>query len=201
MLGLGEQIVSGEFRIGRFIDDHHHFARPGDGVDIDFAINESFRQGDEEIARPDDFIDPRNAFHAVGQRRDGLRAAKAINLVDAQLVAGGQHVGVVRAELGGRGDHGQLLHAGHLGGHGRHQHGRRIRRRSARHANARPIQRPIPLPQISARPLDANIAMQNRRLKSPDILPHAANGFQKLRIGLRRGPARVRPAARGSSRP
>ena len=84
----------------------------------------------------------------------------------------------------GRGDNGQLFHAGDLRGHGRHQHGGRIRRRSARHAEARPIQWAIALPQISARPLDANILVQNGLLKDADILPHAADGLQKLRIGL-----------------
>ena len=50
----------------------------------------------------------RQPFDAVGQRRDGLRSADAIDFADAQFVAGGQQVGVVGAERRRRGDDGQL---------------------------------------------------------------------------------------------
>ena len=96
-------------RAGSSVDDHHHLARPGDRIDVHLAEDVLLGQGHEQVARPDDLVHPRNALDAVGQGGHGLGAAQPIDLADAQLVAGGQQVGVVRAELRRRGDHGQLL--------------------------------------------------------------------------------------------
>ena len=62
------------------VGDHDHFARAGDRIDIDFAIDVLLGQRDEQVAGADDLIDLRHALDAVGQRRHGLRAADAIDL-------------------------------------------------------------------------------------------------------------------------
>ena len=62
MFGLRDQIGGREIGPGRFVGDHDHFARPGDRVDIDLAEDELLGQRDEQIARPDDLIDPRQAL-------------------------------------------------------------------------------------------------------------------------------------------
>ncbi len=71
---------------------------------------------DKEVARPDDLVDPWQPLHAVGQCGDGLRPAEPIDLVDAQLAAGGEHVVVVGPETRWGSDDGKLFHAGHLAG-------------------------------------------------------------------------------------
>ena len=169
MLRLSDQVHGGELGPGRLVDDHHHFARPGDRVDVDVAEDVLFGQGHEQVAGADDFVDARNPLDAVGHGRHRLSPAEPIDFADAQFATRGQHVGIVGAELRRRSDDDQLLHAGHLGRHGRHQHGRGIGGGAARHANAHPIQRPITLGQISARPLQADVAMQNCLLKLADV--------------------------------
>jgi hypothetical protein len=54
------------------------------------------------------------------------------------FLGGGQHG---RLQLAGRGDHGDAVDAGHLGGHGVHQHGRGIGRAAAGHIDAHGLQR------------------------------------------------------------
>ena len=157
------------------------------------------------IARADDLVDLRQALDAVRQRRHGLRPAQAIDLGDAQLVAGGQQVPVVRAELRRRRDHRQFLDARRLRRHGRHQHRRRIRRRAARHADADARKRQISLPQVSAvRPLELHVAVQDGLLKLQNVVANAADRGQKVvarrAMGRRqfvgRHAQRLRPSAR-----
>ena len=96
-------------------------------------------------------------------------------------MARGQQIGVVGPKRRRRSDDRQLADARRLRRHGGHQHGRRIRRRAARHANSHPPQRQIPLPQIpAAGHFDAHIVRQNRRLKSQDIVANPPHGRQKL---------------------
>ena len=75
VLGLGDQIGGSEIGPGGFVGDDDHFAGSGDGIDIDFAEHVPLGQRHEQIARPDDFVDLRHAFHAVGQGRHRLSAA------------------------------------------------------------------------------------------------------------------------------
>ena len=183
MFGLGDQIQRGVVGPSGMVDDHHDFARPGDGVDVDVAVDVLLGQGHEEVAGPDDLIDPRQALDAIGQGRHGLGAADAIDLVDAQLVAGCQQIGIVGPELRRRGDHGELLHARHLGRHGGHQHRRGIRGRTARHAQADAVQRAIALDQVAAGHLDADVLVQDGFLEIPDSLADAADGGEESGVG------------------
>ena len=183
------------------VDDHHDFAWPGDRVDVDVAVDVLLGQGHEEVAGTDDLIDPRQALDAVGQGRHGLGAADAIDLFDAQLAAGCQQIGIVGPELRRRGDQGELLHARHLGRHGGHQHRGGIRGRSARHAQADAVQRPIALDQVAAGYFDADVLVQDRFLEIPDPLADAADGGKKSGVGPRRGPLPILAGKRGWSRP
>ena len=57
MLGLADQVCRDELRHGRAVGDHDDFARAGDAVDVDRAVDVPLGQRDEEIARPDDLVD------------------------------------------------------------------------------------------------------------------------------------------------
>ena len=116
-------------------------------------------------------------------------------------MAGGQQVGVVGAELRRRGDDGQLPYAGHLGGHGRHQHGRRIGGGPARHANPHPVQRPITL-----RPDTRPAAPAARRgAESPPETRGCSAATRRTAASNCRSAAAwagpTRPPARGACRP
>ncbi len=138
-----------------FVGDHDNFARPRDRIDIHVAKHKFLRKCDEQIARPDDLIDFHERpvgkpIHTIGQRGDRLCAAHPIHFANAQLVARGQHVVVVRAVRRRRRNDGDLPHARRLCRHGRHQHRRRIRGRTTRHADPHALQRQVPLPQSAA---------------------------------------------------
>lgn len=51
----------------------------------------------------------------------GPGAADAVDLGDVQQVRGGQNVGIERAVLTGRRNHGDFPHSGYLSGHGPHE--------------------------------------------------------------------------------
>ena len=91
MLRLGQQIGGDPIRVAALVGDDEHFRRPGDHVDADRAENTALGGGDIGVSGPDDFRDGRNGLRAIGQRRDRLRAADAINFVDARELGGGKH--------------------------------------------------------------------------------------------------------------
>ncbi len=72
MFGLGDQVQCRVIGPRGAVHDHHDLAGAGDGVDIDLAVDVFLRQGDEKIARPDDFIHPPQAFDSIRQRRHAL---------------------------------------------------------------------------------------------------------------------------------
>ena len=79
MFRLGNQIGGGVLGAGRVVRDDDHFARPGDGVDIDFAKYEPLGQRHKDIPRPDNLVDAGQSVDSIGHRRDGLRPAEPIN--------------------------------------------------------------------------------------------------------------------------
>jgi hypothetical protein len=140
-------------------------------------------QGDEEITGADDLIDLGDTFCAVGQRGDALSAADAIDLGDAQLVAGGEDGRIVRAELCRWGDDGNFLDASGLRGYGGHQYGRGISSGAAGNADADALQREVALAKQDAGARNLDITVQDGPLELQDVALNAADRGEELRIG------------------
>ena len=153
MLRLGEHVGSDELGMAMFVGHDHDLARAGDRVDRDGAEDVLLGQGHEEVARADDLVDADEAAapllcrEAMGQRGHALRATAAGHLRDAELVAGGEDMEILRAVLRRRGDDDDLADARHLRRHDGHQERRRVGCRAPRHADADPVEREITLPQ------------------------------------------------------
>ena len=129
----------------------------------------------------------RRRHHRQAPPRPG--APQAINFGDAKFMTGRQNIGIIRAEIRGRRDNGQLLDARRLRRNGRHEHRRGIRRRSARNANSHAIKRQIALPQIAPfGQINSHVALQYGRLKSQNVVANPPDRRQKLRAGRPGGP-------------
>ena len=91
---------------------------------------------------------------------------------------------VVGAGRRRRHDHGQLRHAGRLGGADGHQQRRRVRRRPAGDHHADAPQRPVAQPQL-VQPGNGHhgVAMQQAGLKRHHVHADATNRFQKGGVG------------------
>ena len=70
-------------RIGAGIGEHDDLGRPGDHVDADDAEHPPLGRRDIGVAGADDLGDRRDGLGAVGERGDRLRAADAVDFVDA----------------------------------------------------------------------------------------------------------------------
>ena len=92
---------------------------------------------------PDDHVHRLQPIDAVGQRGDRLRTAEAVDLGDAELVAGGQQVAVVGAGRRRRHADDDLLDAGRLRGADGHEQGGGVRGRAAGAVDADAMQRPV----------------------------------------------------------
>ena len=125
VLGLRQQVGGEPVGVVVAIGDHQHLGGTGDGIDADHAEHLALGGSDVGIAWADDLDDRAHALGAVSQRRHRLRAADAVDLVDAGQLRGSQHQ---RIHLpAGRGhDHGDARHAGDPRWHGIHQHRARI---------------------------------------------------------------------------
>ena len=87
VLGLRQQVGGDPVRIGVAVGDDQHLGRAGDHVDADLAEHLALGRRHIGVARPDDLGDRRDRRGAIGERRDRLRAADAIDLVDAGELA------------------------------------------------------------------------------------------------------------------
>jgi hypothetical protein len=185
VLGLGEQIGGDVVRIGRLVGQHHHLAGPGEAIDGDLAEDVFLGEGDEDVSRADDHVHGGDLIDAERERRHRLGTADAVDFADAQLVAGGQQIGIVSTGLGGRHDDGDFKDAGRLRGTDRHQQRGRIGRRPAGNADAHALQGPIAKAQLMqiARAQDG-VGVHQAKLEAEDVLTYAAQGLQKRRVGL-----------------
>jgi len=114
------------------VGDDPPLRRAGDAVDAHRAEHEALGGGDVGVAGPDDLGDGRDGLRAVRERRHGLGAADAIDLLDAGQLGRGQHQRIQLAV--GRGHHhDDARHAGDLGGDGVHEHGAGIGGQAPRH--------------------------------------------------------------------
>ena len=73
------------------VGEDQHLGRAGDHVDADLAEHQPLGRRDIGVAGPDDLGDRRDRRGAVGERRHRLRAADAIDLVDAGELRRRQH--------------------------------------------------------------------------------------------------------------
>ena len=109
VLGLGDQVGGDVIGQGGVVGQDHHFRRAGQAIDGHLSEDVLLGQGDEDVAGADDHVDGGQAFDAVGQGRHRLGPADAVDLVDAQLVTGGQQIAVAGPVGGRRHHHGDLV--------------------------------------------------------------------------------------------
>ncbi|MNO96115.1 hypothetical protein D3C76_877770 [compost metagenome] len=143
MLGLREQVGRDVGGLGGIVGEHDDFARSGDAVDIDSAVDLAFGQGHVDVPWPADLIDRRDGRRAEGQCGDRLRAAHAVDLVHAGFSGGHENVRIdaLRAAGRRRSDHHDLRHSGDLSRNHVHQHRGRVCRLAAGNIDAHTLQR------------------------------------------------------------
>ncbi len=135
VLGLREKVGGDPVGVVVGVRDHQHLGGAGDHVDADGPEDLALGARDIGVAGADDLGDRRDRRRAVGEGGHRLRAADAIDLVDARDPRGGEHQGVQRAAHC-RHHHGDARDARDLGGHRVHQDRGGIARRPARHIEA-----------------------------------------------------------------
>ena len=150
MLRLGKQIGGDPVGIGGAVGEHQHFGRARDHVDADLAEDAALGRSHPGVAGADDLDDGRNGLGAISERRHRLRAADAVDLVDAGTLRRRQHQRLDMA-AGRRNHHDDALHARDLRRHDIHQHGRRIGRGAARHIEPDGVERRPAPAELDAR--------------------------------------------------
>ncbi|CAB5033802.1 unannotated protein [freshwater metagenome] len=136
MLGL-HQKVEGHFpRLGGLIGQKHGLRRTRRKTHIDHTGKQAL--GRRHVLAPGavDFHHRGNAFGAVGESRNGLRAAGFVHLVDSAKL-GRIEAGRVDGSIGqGRGDQHNAWHASNLRRHRLHVHHGRKAPAASRHIEA-----------------------------------------------------------------
>ena len=180
VLGLGEQVGRDPVRIGVPVSNDQHLRGSGDHVDADFSEHEALGGGHVGVPRADHFEHRWDRLGTVREGRDCLRAADPENLVDARELGGREHERVELA-TGRRHAHDDALHAGDLGGHGIHQHRRRIGCRAPRNINSdRFDRRPSPRKLYSERIDEAFVARQLATVIGLDPVARECQRFERL---------------------
>ena len=141
MLGLRQEIGGDEARIGAAIGEDDDLGRAGDHVDADDAEHPPLGRRDIGVAGADDLVDRRDRLRAIGERGDRLRAADAIDLIDAGDARRGEHQRIDMA-VRRRHDHRQPAAARDLRRHGVHHDRGRIARRPAGNIEPDRVDRP-----------------------------------------------------------
>ena len=182
VLGLGQKIGGDPVRIAGVVGDDQHLGGAGDHVDADLAEHHALGRRHIGVAGPDDLGDRRNRLGAVGERRDRLRAADAINLVDAGELRRRQHQRVELA-AGRRHHHHDPRHAGDLGRHRIHQHRGRIGGGAARHVKADRVDRRPARAELDAERIGEAVVL--RHLPAMKNLDAVAGEFERVERGRR----------------
>ena len=144
VLGLGEEIGGDPVGVRGAVGEDQHLGRAGDHVDPDLAEDPAFCRRHIGVAGPDDLGDAGDRRRPIGERRDRLRAADPVDLVDAGELGCREHQRV-RVAARRRRHHDDPRHARDLRRHGVHEDGRRIARGPARHIEPdRGDRRPAP---------------------------------------------------------
>ena len=138
---LREEVGGNPFRIRAAVSDAADFRGACNHVDADGAKDEALGHSDEGIARACNLEDRFDGLGAVRQHRNALRAADFVDFLHAGNVGSGEDVRIYFAILPGRRRHDDRGAAGHEGGNGIHEDGRRIGRETARHVDADSLNR------------------------------------------------------------
>ncbi len=97
VFGLGQEVGGDMGGVGVLVGDDQHLAGAGDHVDLHPPRHLPLGLGDELVAGADDHIRPGHGFGAEGQRGDGPRRTRLVDLGDADLLGGHQQRRVHRA--------------------------------------------------------------------------------------------------------
>ena len=175
------------------VGDDEDFRRAGDHVDPDPAEDPPLRRRDIGVAGTDDLVDRRDRRGAIGQRRDRLRPADPVDLVDPDETRRRQHERVQHA-VRRRHHHREPLDPGDPGRDRVHQHRRRIGSRAARHVEADRLDRPPALPEAHPDVVDViDVGRQLPAMKGLDPLGRDAQARPPCRAERRRRRPRSRP--------
>ncbi len=192
VLGLRQEIGGDELGRRARVGHDHHLGRSRQRIDADHAGDLTLGGGDVRVAGPDDDVDRPDGLGAVCERGDGLGAADPEHLVDAHQR--GRREGGLGDQTVRTGRHAQddLGHSGHLGGNGRHQHGGRVRRATARNVEAGAVDRACDLLELDP---------GARRGAGPaGAGARGRRGSRRLRTRARRGTPAPRVAVRRPAR-
>ena len=185
MLGLAEQVGGDPRRVAGAVCQHENFRRACDHINADLTEHLPLCRGHVDIAGADDLIHGGDAFGAVGKGCHGLCAARFKNQINARNDGGGQNRGVHLAVPPRGGRHDDLPDARDLGGNDVHQHGGRVRRRAARHVDARALDGGVLLPQHDAGlVVDHKVFVQLLLMEVADVLGGHLQRRDELGIGL-----------------
>ena len=160
VLGLRQQVGGDPVGIAALVGEDQHLGRAGDHVDADRAEHQALGRRHIGVAGADDLGDRRDRRRAVGERRDRLRAADAIDLVDAGELRRRQHQRVELA-VRRRHHHDDARHARDLGRHGVHQHRRRIGRGAARHVEPDRLDRGPAVAELDAERIGEAVVLRH----------------------------------------
>ena len=185
MLGLAEQVGGDPRGVAGAVCQHENFRRACDHINADLAEHLPLCRGHVDIAGADDLIHGGDAFGAVGKGCHSLCAARFKNQINARNDGGGQNRGVHLAVPSRGGRHDDLPDARDLGGNDVHQHGGRVRRRAARHVDARALDGGVLLPQHDAGlVIDHKVFVQLLLMEVADVLGGHLQRRDELGIGL-----------------
>src|SRR5260370_5071584 len=92
VLGLGEEICGHPTRVA-VIGEDNGFGWAGRQIDGAIAADELLGSGNIFVTGPEDFLDAWNRLGAIGESRDGLRAADAGDFRDTKKARGGEQFG------------------------------------------------------------------------------------------------------------
>ena len=183
MFRLGKQVRRHEGRIAFAVGQHQDFAGPGDHVNIHDAVHPAFGGGDEHIAGAHDLVHVGHGLRAVGQRCDGLGAARLHDLGHPRDFRRAEDGGVHLAVFLGRGGHDDFLHPGDFGRHRIHQYRGGIRRRAAGHVQAHALKGNDPLAHHPAVLFaDDEAAAHLALVEGFDVVPGLLQNVDELRV-------------------
>ena len=163
VLGLGDQVGGDERGHAGVVGDDEDFAGPEEAVGADGPGHLALGQLHVDVAGADDLVDAGDGGRAERHGRDGCRAADAVDVLELQLVGGGQHEVAAAVGAGRRGDD-HARHAGGHGGHGQHDQAGRVGRLAAGEVEPGRVDRREADAQLDARP------HQRRRRRRADVL-------------------------------